>query len=158
MKAASGPAVGKALPWLPSEHLTWKARREKYPQGQVLSADTGYQRKYRANAYAAYFASDKTLFPVPHTRRELSNKTPVLGVIIDGKAKAYALKDLSTDEAVKDTVADTPITVRYETRKQFPQVTDLEGNPMPSVVVFWFAWQAFYPQTDLWKPSEPTRE
>ena len=152
MKAVSGPAVGKALPWLPSEHLTFKAWREKYPEGQVLSTDTGAHRNYQANAYAAYFASDKTMFPVPHTRTELSIKTPVLGVVVDGKAKAYALSDLSTVETIKDTVADKPITIHYDQEKQFPLVTNAVGDPMPSVKVFWFAWQAFYPHTDLWKP------
>lgn len=152
MKAVSGPAVGKALPWLPSEHLTWRAWREKYPQGQVLSTDTGHRRNYKANAYASYFASDKTMFPVPHVRKELSNKTRVIGVVIDGKAKAYVLKGLPTDKAVKDTVSDKQLAIRYDAKKQFPQVTDLAGDPVPSVVVFWFAWQAFYPETDLWKP------
>ena len=33
-----------------------------------------------------------------------------------------------------------------------PQVTHLTGDPIPSVVVFWFAWQAFYPDTALWEP------
>jgi hypothetical protein len=152
MKAVSGPAVGKALPWLPSEHLTFKAWREKYPKGQVLSTDTGVRRNYQANAYASYFASDKTMFPVPHTRKELSNKTRVIGVVVDGKAKAYVLTDLSSGKTVKDTVADKQIAVRYDTEKQFPQVTNLTGDPIPSVVVFWFAWQAFYPDTALWKP------
>ena len=152
MKAVSGPSVGKALPWLPIEHMTFKAWREKYPEGQVLSTDTGAQRNYQANAYAAYFASDKTMFPVPHTRSELSIKTPVLGVVIDGKAKAYALSDLSTVKTIKDTVADKPITIHYDEEKQFPLVTNAAGAPVPSVTVFWFAWQAFYPQTGLWKP------
>ncbi|NQV31060.1 MAG: DUF3179 domain-containing protein [Phycisphaeraceae bacterium] len=153
MKAVSGPAVGKALPWLPSEHLTFKAWREKYPKGQVLSTDTGVRRNYQANAYASYFASDKTMFPVPHTRRELSNKTRVIGVVIGGKAKAYVLTDLSTGKAIQDTVADKQITVRYDTEKQFPQVAHRTGDPIPSVVVFWFAWQAFYPDTALWAPQ-----
>lgn len=153
MKAVSGPAVGQALPWLPSEHLTFKAWREKYPKGQVLSTDTGVRRNYQANAYASYFASDKTMFPVPHTRTELSNKTRVIGVVIGGKAKAYVLTDLSTGKTIQDKVADKQITVRYDTEKQFPQVTHLTGDPIPSVVVFWFAWQAFYPDTALWEPQ-----
>ena len=26
------------------------------------------------------------------------------------------------------------------------------GELLPSVKVYWFAWQAFYPETGLWKP------
>lgn len=152
MKAVSGPAVGKELTWLPSEHITWKAWREKYPKGQVLSTNTGYHRNYGENAYASYFSSDKTMFPVPHTRKELPNKAWVLGVVIDGKAKAYPINDLPSNNAIKDKVGNKQVVVRYDAKKRFPQITGPKGEQIPSVMVFWFAWQAFYPETDLWKP------
>jgi len=152
MKAVSGPAVGMELTWLPSEYLTWKAWREKYPHGEVLSTDSGYARNYGGEAYASYFSSEKTLFPVPHTRQELSNKTWVIGVVIDGKAKAYPVSDLPTDNAIEDKVGSKQIVVRYDAEKRYPKITDPEGKQMPSVMVFWFAWQAFYPKTNLWKP------
>jgi len=75
MKAVSGPLVGVKLAWVSSEHMTWKAWREKSPHGAVLSTDTGYARNYAGGAYASYFASDKTMFPVPQTRTELPNRT-----------------------------------------------------------------------------------
>lgn len=152
MKAVSGPAVGMELTWLPSEYLTWKAWREKYPHGEVLSTDSGYARNYGGEAYASYSSSEKTLFSVPHTREELSNKTWVIGVVIDGKAKAYPVSDLPTDNAIEDKVGSKQVIVRYDAEKRYPQITDPEGEQMPSVLVFWFAWQAFYPKTNLWKP------
>jgi hypothetical protein len=42
--------------------------------------------------------------------------------------------------------------VRYDAKRRYSQVTGPEGERIPSVVVFWFAWQAFYPETELWKP------
>lgn len=153
MKAVSGSAVGNELTWLPSEHLTWKTWREKYPHGEVLSTDTGYNRNYGGEAYSSYFASDKTMFPVPHTRKELPNKTWVIGVIIDGKAKAYPVNDLPTDNAIKDKVGSKQVVVRYDAEKRYPRITGPEGEQMPSVMVFWFAWQAFYPKTELWRPE-----
>ena len=152
MKAVSGSAIGMELTWLPSEHVTWKAWREEYPHGEVLSIDTGYDRNYAGEAYASYFSSEKTMFPVPHTRKELPNKTWVIGVIIDGKAKAYPVNDLPTDEAIGDKVGSKKVVVRYDAGKRYPQITDSEGEQIPSVMAFWFAWQAFYPKTELWKP------
>ena len=151
MRAVSGPAVGKQLRWLPSEHLTWKAWREKYPHGEVLSLDTGYKRNYSGEAYSSYFSSDKTMFPVPHTRLELPDKALVIGTIIDGKAKAYPVKDLPTDHAIKDWVANKQVVIRYDADKQNPQIIGPKGQQIPYVMVFWFAWQAFYPETDLWE-------
>jgi len=152
MKAVSGPVVDTELVWLPSEHLTWKAWREKYPHGEVLSTDTGYERNYQGEAYAAYFASEETMFPVPHTRKELSNKTWVVGILIDGKAKAYPVGDLPTGRAIEDRLGNQRLIIRYDADKRYPQITDRKGKPIPSVMVFWFAWQAFYPNTDLWRP------
>ena len=151
MKAVSGPAVGKDLTWLLSEHLTWKAWREKYPHGKVLSIDTGYKRNYQMDAYASYFSSEKTMFPVPHTRKELPDKTWVIGVVIDGMAKAYPISDLPNN-AIEDKVGGKQIVVRYDAEKRYPQITGPEGEQILTVMVFWFAWQAFYPKTDLWKP------
>jgi hypothetical protein len=152
MRSVSGAAEGTELTWLPSEHLTWEAWREKYPYGKVLSLDTGFDRNYGGEAYASYFSSEETMFPVPHTRRELSNKTWIIGVVIDGKAKAYPLSDLPSDKVIKDKVGNQQFLVRYDEEKRFPQITDPEGEQIPSVMVFWFAWQAFYPETELWKP------
>lgn len=75
MKAISGPAVGKELTWLPSEQLTWKAWREKYPHGEVLSTDTGNLRNYDGEAYT------KPMFPVLQTRKDLKDKAWVIGII-----------------------------------------------------------------------------
>ncbi len=152
MKGVSGPAVDKKLTWMPSEHLTWKAWREKYPDGKVLSINTGYSRNYAGEAYATYFASNEIMFPVPQTRKELPNKTKVIGVFINGKAKAYPLNDLPSGKNIKEKVGGQEIMISYDAEKQFPQVTNANGEHITSVVVFWFAWQAFYPDTKLWRP------
>lgn len=151
MKSVSGASVGTELNWLPSEHLTWKAWREKYPHGKVLSKDTGHRRNYGGDAYASYFASDRTMFPVPHKRKELPNKSWVVGVVIDGKAKAYPIADLPTKQTIEDKMGDKQLFVRHIANEKYTQITDENGEPIPSVMAFWFAWQAFYPKTDLWQ-------
>jgi len=154
MKAVTGAQAGTTLKWLPSEHLTWRAWREKYPQSEVLSPNTGYHRNYDGNAYASYFASDALMFPAPLRRRELANKERVVGVLIDGVAKAYALKDLPDGRPVEDNVAGRALRVLYNSAHQYPRITDDSGEVIPAVVAFWFAWQAFYPHTALWKNNE----
>ncbi len=151
MKAISGPDVGKELVWLPSGHMTWKAWREKHPQGHVLSTDTGHDRNYGGDAYAGYFASEATMFPVPHTRRELPNKEWVLGLIIDGEAKAYPVDKLPDGKPVADSVGGNEIKVHWDAASRHPEVLDADGRDIPSVMIFWFAWQAFYPETGLWQ-------
>lgn len=152
MKAISGPAVGQKLTWLPSEQLTWKAWREKYPHGDVLSTDTGHLRNYGGDAYTSYFASEKPMFPVPQTRTELKDKAWVIGIIVNGTAKAYPVDLLPSGKAIEDTIGNSKIVVLYNTDKKHAQVTGDEGQQIPSLMAFWFAWQAFYPETSLWQP------
>jgi len=157
-QAVSGPAVGQKLNWLPSQYMTWKAWHRKYPDSLVLSLNTGYRRNYQAEAYASYFASDNTMFPVPYSRTELAKKAWVLGIIVNGKAKAYAIDDLSAkhrhgENVISDTINRTTLTVRYDAAKKSPHVTGPDGKTIPAVITFWFAWQAFYPDTQLWKPE-----
>lgn len=150
MKAVAGKSVGKALRWLSSDHMTWGAWKKLYPGGEVLSTDTGFHRTYGGDAYAQYFATDKTMFPVPHERKELLNKEWVVGVIIKGEAKAYLVKGLEDGEVVKDKLGGEAIWVSYDVKSRHPKVVDDEGKGVSSVMVFWFAWQAFYPETGLW--------
>jgi len=152
MESVSGPDTGEKLRWLPSEHLTWKAWKAKYPAGEVLSTDTGHRRNYDGAAYADYFASEETMFPVPKTRAEFPNKTWVLGVIVNGKAKAYPVEKLPDGKAVGDKLGGKPVSVTFHHAERRPEVRDAQGQPLPAVMVFWFAWQAFYPGTEIWKP------
>jgi len=151
MQGVSGPGNGTRLSLLPSEHLTWAAWRERHPQGQVLSTETGHQRNYGAEAYASYFATDQTMFPVPHHRKELRNKEWIVGIILDGTAKAYPVSAMP-EAPIKDRIGQHEITLRYDRASRQPTVQDAKGKTIPYVVAFWFAWQAFYPKTELWKP------
>lgn len=155
MKSVAGKNAGTKLKWLPSEEMTWGAWKERYPDSEVLSTDTGYRRSYDGKAYASYFNSDRVMFPVPHTRRELRNKEWVVGVIVDGIAKAYPLSKLEYlgDAKIHDIIGDTKVVVTYDAARKWPKVKDAEsGEDIPSVSVYWFAWQAFYPTTELYTP------
>lgn len=153
MKAVAGPSVNTPLEWLPSEQMTWKAWKEKYPHGEVLSTETGAQRDYSSSAYASYEQSPDTMFPVPTYRAELPKKDWVVGVIVDGVARAYPLKSLPAGQTVRDQFNSSALEITFDPASQLAEVRRAEsGEVLPSVKVYWFAWQAFYPKTELWKP------
>jgi hypothetical protein len=153
MKAVSGPQVNTELEWLASEHLTWAAWKERYPRGEVLSTQTGARRDYSSNAYAGYEQSPDTVFPVPAYRTELQKKDWVVGVIVDGAARAYPLNSLPPGQAVRDQIDSAALEITFHPASQQVEVRRVEtGEVLPSVKAYWFAWQAFYPQTGLWIP------
>ena len=50
-QAVSGPMKGQRLAMVPTSHTTWADWRERHPDTQVLSLDTGYSRNYNRNPY-----------------------------------------------------------------------------------------------------------
>lgn len=149
MKAVSGPLVGTELKWLAGEQMTWKAWRDRHPKTMVLSTNTGFDRAYFSEGpYAPYHQSPEAMFPVPFARQELPKKTLVLGVIAGKQAKAYPLTELSNQGMVTDQIGERTIHIQYNSEIRHAKVTDHKtGETIPSVQVYWFAWQAFYPET-----------
>lgn len=148
MEAVSGPLSGTELDWLPSEHLKWKAWKAKHPKGEVLSTETGHGRDYLGQAYAQYFNSPRIMFPVPKHNEALPDKDWVVGVVADGKAVAFPLAELEKNPVAKK----DGVSLKFDPASRLATATDAKGNELPTVTVFWFAWQAFNPQTTLWKP------
>ena len=72
----------------------------------------------------------------------------VLGVQLNGVKKAYpfsALKKLPPE--VEDRMGPTPIRIHFDRKNESAFVTDWAGRVVPSVMLFWFAWMDFYPDT-----------
>ena len=146
MASVSGPLVNTKLEWLPSQQLTWSAWKKKYPQGKVLSTQTGVSRNYSGNAYADYKRSSTAMFPVPKHRAELLPKEWVFGMQVNGVARAYSMRVL----AEKKIITDRQLEITYDPESRLATAKNLEtGKVLPIVKVYWFAWQAFYPKTQL---------
>jgi len=152
MKAISGLMADSELRLLPSEHTTWAAWRDAHPNGLVLSTDTGFARDYGHDAYADYARSGETMFPVRWTRTELGKKEWGLGVIVNGKAKAYPLELVKKSAPIEDKIDNERIRIGYDTAASKPDVARAEnGEPIPFTMIYWFAWQAFYPKTEVYR-------
>jgi len=152
MEAVTGPMTGTPLKLLPLIHTTWGAWKSKYPQTKVLSKNTGHYRNYSDSPYSAYETSDQIMFPVNHLDNRLSRKEWVLGVIINKEAKAYSFKRLRKEQtSVKDKVGGQNIIVVYDADNRSAVILDEQDNIIPSTQAYWFAWVAFYPDTDLYK-------
>lgn len=152
MEAVIGFMTGQKLKLLPLEHTTWQAWRDKHPESLVVSNKTGHFRDYARNPYVGYRHSEDIYFPVNHRDKRLSVKEWVAGIVIDGKAKAYSFARLKKGEAaVKDVFAGKNITIHYDNNNESVAIRDSDGSIIPFVQAYWFAWSAFYPETELYK-------
>jgi len=117
--AVRGPQTGQALELLPSTLTTWGTWRADHPDTAVLrpppesktvgGAETRY---YAGNPYAGY--GDSRQIGIGYNDFEddrLHPKVQVLGVTVDGTARAYPLPAVRQAGVVNDAVAGRPIVV-----------------------------------------------
>lgn len=116
----------------------------------MLSTDTGYNRDYRRNPYPGYERSGAVWFRVSHRSIRHHPKKPVIGVVIDGAAKAYPFYALAaTDGDVAYELAGHRIRVHFDRINRTGTVRNADTGAIPSAIACWFAWYAFYPDTAL---------
>jgi hypothetical protein len=100
--------------------------------------------------YASYSKSSKTMFPVPKHRKDLPTKAWVLGVVVGGTAKAYPIDLLDEEPILEDRINGEPITIEWDAAARHGAAQSAGGEELPTVQVYWFAWQGFYPDTELY--------
>ena len=154
-KAVSGPLVGSDLRVVPSHRTSWRNWKGRHPGTMVLSTDTGYARNYDIDPYEGYSRVGTLIFPVGDVRRDLAAKTTVLGVNINGKAQAYPLADLKPRPGIiQDQIGGTRIQIEIDLDGQVNNVTDGQGRPVAHLFAYWFAWQAFHPDTTVYRNGD----
>ncbi len=151
-QAVSGPMKAVKLKAIPVEHTRWAEWRQRHPETQVLSTDTGYHRDYSSNPYQGYEKSRKLWFPVQAQDDRYHPKETVLGVELDGHFKAYPFVELGkTGGDVHDTLAGRKIVVQYDQDSHSATAAVVNGDMLPAVTAFWFAWYAFHPDTGVYR-------
>jgi hypothetical protein len=149
-KAISGPLVQKELQMLIAERMPWKIWLKDNPNTLLLSDNTGYQRDYSIDPYEGYYRIGSLMFPVGDVRRDLPAKEPILGVEIDHHAKAYPMDWLRKNPGVhKDQVGNHSIRIEIGSQGDTITVKDVRGQPIPAIYAYWFAWQAFHQDTQV---------
>jgi len=149
-QAIAGLLAGTQLGQIPSSRVSWEKWTQLYPHSTVLSDQTGYDRDYGRDPYEGYYRVGTIWFPVGEVRRDLSLKDRVMGVEIGSDSKAYLLEDLVRKKGVvTDRIGDVQIRIRVSDQ-EVVSVTNEQGEPIQHLFAYWFAWQAFHPQTDVY--------
>lgn len=150
-KSISGPLKGENLEQLPMAHTTWRDWREHNPGTLVLSNQTGHSRDYSRSPYKGYAASSRIWFPVKNQSQQYHPKELVIGLNLGGQTKAYPFAELSkTSGGIEDKLGEADIRVEFDAANRTGRVLDEEGNEIPTTIAFWFAWYAFFPDTEVY--------
>lgn len=111
--AAVGPLKGNHLKELYYEQSTLASWLEKYPGSLILQPDKNFTSDYAdLKNYDRIQSIDRD--SSVKNKDTLLRKSWVLGVIIDGQAKAYNWRTLAKTKVINDKVANTPLMVGME--------------------------------------------
>jgi hypothetical protein len=131
--AISGELSGTALTVFPSLLTTWEAWLAQHPQGQVLSKRltcdqfncgtyaTNPRGSYAVDPYGSYYVSaDEGVVNRQIPRDEFSgrSKERVLGVRVNGAARAYPFALLAEQHVINDEIAGVPVLIWFDPESQ----------------------------------------
>ena len=93
------------------------------------------------------------MFPVGDVRTDLAAKAPVLGIHINDHARAYPLSELKKHSGIiEDSLGGESIRIEVDSEGQIVDVIDANKKSVPHIYAYWFAWQAFHPETKVYQP------
>jgi hypothetical protein len=107
-KALYGPLQGAALELILSDELTFGQWRSESPSGQVLAPVAKYTKEYDPN-WEPDVAKLPVVISFPGT--ELKSRDIVIGVTVNGAARAYPWETFTKQSPILDRVNGTPLLV-----------------------------------------------
>ena len=112
--ALVGELTGLLLDVVPSSIVSWADFRSTYPDGQVLSRDTGFPVDYGFNPYVNYDSNESPFLFRGEPDNRLSPIERVVAVDLNGDAIAYPFSLLEEERVVEDTVGGESIVVFFQ--------------------------------------------
>jgi hypothetical protein len=112
-EAIVGEYTGTMLTMLPSHLASFAEFATQYPQGQVLSRETGTSRQYGSNPYEGYDSGSPFLFEGQADPR-LPATARVLAGSVGGQPIAFDFALLQAQGVVNDLVAEQPIVAFWQ--------------------------------------------
>lgn len=114
-EAIEGVLTGSQLQFIPSNVFSFEDFYTNYPDGVVLSKNTGYLRDYGQNPYVNYDQIGNTPFLY---NGPIDNRLPMLervvGVWVNGIYKAYPFRLFNSHEVINDKISDQSIVIFFK--------------------------------------------
>ncbi len=109
-RAVVGERAGTRLAPIPANTISYEDFKAAYPAGRVLSRETGHERSYGRNPYAAYDRPDSAPFLFKgEPDRRLPPKQRIVGIIVASSPRAYPWSTLETLGVIHDAVGGEPL-------------------------------------------------
>ncbi len=113
-EAIVGDMVGTMLEFIPSQMVSFGAFMEQFPDGEILSLDTGFSRRYGSSPYAGYESNSRPFLFEGDVDDRLPATERVLAGQIGGEAIAYPFSELESVGVINDTVGGNDVVAIWQ--------------------------------------------
>ncbi len=154
--AIAGRFSGEGLEALEVRQESFAMWRKRHPDTKVLLAPEDVRIAYMPGGgpYEPYYQVDKAPFPVHGEDQRFHAKEMVLGVVVDGRPRAYIGSIVARDGgSLVDKMGGRSIRVEFLPRERVFRYDTPEDVEVTEA--FWFAWKAWHPDTEIW--NDPGR-
>jgi hypothetical protein len=138
-EAIVGELAGERLTMLPSVIVSYEEFKQTYPDGIVLSQETGFTRPYGNNPYVGYDNIDQSPFLFRGERDDrLRPMERVVTLLINDDARAYPYKHLEDHPVVHDELGGEPLVIFWKpgTTSALDQTSIAESRDVGAANVF----------------------
>lgn len=120
LDCVNGELIGQKIKTYNLMETSWGTWKNAYPDSEVLNLSTGFSRSYGQYPYGDYKTNQgRLVFPVSTTDNRRQLKERVLGVIIDGEAKAYPIAGDETINIIDDVFKNEKLVVAISSQYNF---------------------------------------
>jgi len=128
----SGQNMCKFTGYVQAIETTWETWKSWYPESQVLSTQTGFNRNYKSLPFSN--TQQETAlpdFPVNNVDERLPNYRRVFGIVINNQAQVFDINDFKdTGELINDSFQGLQVVVIGSSKQNFAVAfyPNLNGN------------------------------
>ncbi len=137
-EAIVGDLAGAQLELLPSAIIGWDEFRTSFPDGRVLSRQTGFERRYGINPYVGYSSSSRPFLFDGDIDDRFPALERVVGVTVGDADKAFPFSVISGPRVVNDTVGGVPVVIFWgsDTADALDTLDIAEGRAVGTGIAF----------------------
>ena len=133
-----GEHAGRKLARLPAAIVAWSDFRAAFPDGSVLSRETGHTRRYGANPYSGYDSAAHPFLFGEEPDPRLPAMERVLHVSAGGAERIYPFGAFTDEPVINDEVGGEPVVVvsRQGTLSVLDKGTIADSRRIPSAAAY----------------------
>jgi len=146
-EAVIGEQTGIKLSVIDSDLITFDSFVAKYPDGKVLSRETGHIRNYGFYPYGDYEENDQYIFPVSNTDTRFDGKELMYVVPVGSGSAAFPRAALIESGGATLVIGEETLTASVD--QGSITVTTSDGTVLPGYHEMWFSWATHHGDTGV---------